>query len=327
MDKLITAFTENIRTGIEIAKTFNLKKLSNQIDNILICGMGGSGIGGKLISDWVKKEIRIPISLSSDYSIPTFVSKNTLVIASSYSGNTEETMEAVRTANIKGAHIVGITSGGELREFCLQNNYDVIIVPGGNQPRAAIGYSLVQLFHIFSSFGLIEMNWENEILSSSKLIDDELENTKRIGQELASFIFQKIFVLYTETAYEGVATRAKQQLNENSKNLGWCMSIPEMNHNELVGWGGGNDSIAAVFVYTDDMNPRNKRRMDLTKEIVANKTKFTFNLNSKGNSLIERSIYLINVFDWASFYLHELNQVDAFDIKVINHLKGELSKM
>lgn len=327
MDKLIKAFTENIQTGILIAEKSPLNQPKHEIQNVLICGMGGSGIGGKLISDWVKNEIKIPISLSSDYTIPSFVSKNTLVIASSYSGNTEETMAAVKIAKAKGAHIVGITSGGELKSFCEQNNYDVITVPGGNQPRAAIGYSLVQLFHILNALNLISSDWKNEIQVSCKLIDTELNSTQEIGRELASFIYKKFMVIYTESAYESVAIRARQQFNENSKNLGWSLAIPEMNHNELVGWGGGNDALATIFVYTDDMNPRNKKRMDLSKEIIDKKTKNVYELKAKGNSLIQRSMYLINVFDWASYYLVELNKVDVFDIDVINHLKGELSKM
>jgi glucose/mannose-6-phosphate isomerase len=327
MDKLIKAFTENIKTGLGIAEKSVLNSPTNDIQNILICGMGGSGIGGKLVSDWIKNEIKIPVVLSTDYSIPSFVTNNTLVIASSYSGNTEETLAAVRIAKASGAHIVGITSGGELLTFCNENNYDVIIVPGGNQPRAAIGYSLVQLFHILNSLKLISSQWKNEILTSCQLIENELAESQELGKKLASFIHNKFMVIYTESAYEGVAVRARQQFNENSKNVGWSLAIPEMNHNELVGWGGGNDALAVIFVYTDDMNPRNKKRMDLSKEIIEKKTKNVYVLKAKGDSLIQRSMYLINVFDWASYYLVELNQVDVFDIDVINHLKGELAKM
>jgi glucose/mannose-6-phosphate isomerase len=327
MDKLIKAFTENIKTGLGIAEKSVLNSPTNDIQNILICGMGGSGIGGKLVSDWIKNEIKVPVVLSSDYSIPSFVTKNTLVIASSYSGNTEETLAAVKIAKACGAHIVGITSGGELKTFCNENNYDVIIVPGGNQPRAAIGYSLVQLFHILNSLKLISSQWKNEILTSCQLIENELAESQELGKKLASFIHNKFMVIYTESAYEGVAVRARQQFNENSKNVGWSLAIPEMNHNELVGWGGGNDALAVIFVYTDDMNPRNKKRMDLSKEIIEKKTKNVYVLKAKGDSLIQRSMYLINVFDWASYYLVELNQVDVFDIDVINHLKGELAKM
>lgn len=327
MDKLIEAFTDNIQTGIEIANKFEFKQPTNKIDNILICGMGGSGIGGKLVLDWVKNEINVPITLSLDYHIPSFVSKNTLVIASSYSGNTEETMSAIVEAKEKGALIVGISSGGSLKEFCEKNKYDCVIVPGGNQPRAAIGYSIVQLLNILSSFKLISEKWKNDVKDGCNLIVSNLEESKSIGKKIADLVYGKFVVFYTETAYEGIGVRARQQFNENSKNLGWSIAIPEMNHNELVGWGCGNNNLTVLFIYTDDMNERNRKRMDLSKEIISKKTNNIFVLNSKGNSIIERSLYLINVLDWASYYLVELNQVDVFDINVINHLKSELAKM
>jgi glucose/mannose-6-phosphate isomerase len=327
MDKLIEAFTSNLVEGLQIAKNSNLIKPQNEIKNVLICGMGGSGIGGKLVSQWISNEIKVPVLLSSDYTIPNFVDQHTLVIASSYSGNTEETISSIEIAKKNNAVIIGLTSGGKLKQFCIDNNYNYIIVPGGNQPRAAIGFSLVQLLNIFSSFNLISENWKKDIDAGIKLLDSNLENIKNEGKKLAEFIFTKFPVIYTETAYEGVANRARQQLNENSKVLGWSIAIPEMNHNELVGWAGGNNQLAVIFVYSDDMNPRNRKRMDLSKEIIAKKTNSIFNIDTIGNSIIERSLYLINLFDWASFYLVDMNKVDVFDIKVINHLKGELAKI
>ncbi|MBI2259475.1 MAG: bifunctional phosphoglucose/phosphomannose isomerase [Flavobacteriia bacterium] len=327
MEKLIEAFTENLKTSLEISNKNNLSNSKTPISNVLICGMGGSGIGGKLINDFIKNEIVVPIVLCSDYTIPNFVDKTTLVVASSYSGNTEETLNAVHLAHNKGANIVAICSGGELESFCKKNSYPFILVPGGNQPRAAIAYSLVQLLHVFSSYQLISKSWISEIEQSILLLDSHLLENKQLGKDIAHFLYQKVPVLYTESSYEGIGIRARQQLNENSKSLGWSHFIPEMNHNELVGWGTGDDRFAVLFIYTEDMNPRNRKRMDLTKQIVQNKTQFTFTLNAKGSSLIQRSLYLINVLDWASFYLHQLNEVDVFDIKVINHLKAELSKV
>lgn len=326
MEKLIEAFTANITEAIEIAKKSELKKSTNEIHNIVICGMGGSGIGGKLISQWVQNEISLPITLCQDYTLPAFVSVNSLVIASSYSGNTEETMSAIKIAKEKNAHIVGISSGGALEQFCKDNNYDVIIVPGGNQPRAAIAFSLIQLLHIFESFGMISSKSIEEMQKGRDLITANLDRNKEEGKKIAQFLYGKVGVIYSESIYEGVAVRARQQLNENSKYLGWSLAIPEMNHNELVGWGGGSDNFAVIFLKTDDVNPRNKMRFDLTKEILEKRTQHIYELESKGNSLIERSLHLINVLDWASWYLVELNKVDAYDIVVINHLKDSLAK-
>lgn len=327
MEKLIEAFTENISEGLRIAAASHFKTPEHAIQNIVICGMGGSGIGGKLVSQWTADFISVPIILCQDYSLPCFVNQHTLVIASSYSGNTEETTSAMKIAQAKKAHIVAISSGGFVEDFCKEFAYDHVKVPGGNQPRAAIAYSFVQLLNIFSGLGLMSDFWKDEIARGRDLIDANLQDSKKLGKTLAEFIYGKFPVIYTEAAYESIAVRARQQLNENSKCLGWSLAIPEMNHNELVGWGGGNDHLAVIFIKTEDMNPRNRRRMELTQEIVSAKTKSVYELHAKGNSQIERSLYLINVLDWASFYLVDLNQVDVFDIKVINHLKNELSKM
>lgn len=327
MDKLITAFTQNIDEAIAIAKTSHIHPSDREIKNIVICGMGGSGIGGKLVSQWISGEIALPVSLCQDYTLPNFVDQHTLVIGSSYSGNTEETLAALEIARNKGALIKCISSGGTLEQFCKNNKYDIIIVPGGNQPRAAIAYSLVQLLHIFRSLGMISGKSLEEIIHGKEAIDTNLDANKAEGKRIADFLFGKVGIIYSEAAYEGVAVRARQQLNENSKFLGWTHAIPEMNHNELVGWGGGSDKFAVIFMRTEDMNPRNAARMDLTQEIIAKKTPHIYELNAKGNSLIERSLHLINVMDWASYYLVELNKVDVFDIKVIDHLKNSLAKI
>ncbi len=327
MEKLIEAFTDNITEALEIASNIKLKKPTTEIQNVVICGMGGSGIGGKLVSQWIQNEIKIPVTLCQDYTLPAFVSEKTLVIASSYSGNTEETLAAIKIAKEKNAHIIGISSGGELQNFCNTNNYDVIIVPGGNQPRAAIGYSLVQLLFIFTELNFISSKSISDIKTGRDLIIQNLASNKIEGKKIAEFLYGKVGVIYSETAYESVAVRARQQLNENSKFLAWSLAIPEMNHNELVGWGGGSDNFAVLFLDNDDMNPRNKMRFELTKEILSKKTKHIYELKSKGNSIIERALHYISVTDWASYYLVEMNKVDAYDIVVINHLKDSLAKV
>jgi glucose/mannose-6-phosphate isomerase len=327
MDKLIEAFTSNITEAVEISKKINLKSPANTIQNIVICGMGGSGIGGKLVSQWVENEIDLPITLCSDYSLPKFVSNNTLVIGSSYSGNTEETMASLKIAKERGAHIICISSGGAMETYCKENGYDIILVPGGNQPRAAIAFSLVQLIAVFEKLNLIGVKPLQDMISGGKLIDKNLERNKVEGEKIAHFLKGKIGVIYSETQYEGVAVRARQQLNENSKFLGWSLAIPEMNHNELVGWGGGTQDHAVIFFKTDDANPRNAKRIELTSEILAKKTSSIYNLESQGTNLIERSLHLINVMDWASYYLVALNGVDAYDIIVIDHLKDSLAKI
>lgn len=325
MEKLIQAFPSNIDEALEIASRVNLKSPENPIHNIVICGMGGSGIGGRLVAKWIEDELSVPVTVINEYSVPAFVSKNSLVIGSSYSGNTEETLQAIEEAIAKQAHIIGICSGGALELLCRENNFDVIVVPGGNPPRTALAYSLVQLINIFVGLDLIERERLNELKRSQELIVSSESEIKQIAHELAAFLNGKVGILYGTGRYEAVLIRARQQFNENSKLLCWHHAIPEMNHNELVGWGGGDDRFATVFFWADDIYRRNVRRMNITKDVASKKSGATFDVHAKGDSLIERSIYLINIVDWASFYLSDLKQVDPIDIEIIDYLKNELA--
>ncbi len=326
MNTLIAEFPDNITEALEIASKAKIFTPKHEIRNVLICGMGGSGIGGRLVAKWVEDELSVPVTFAQDYGIPGYVSKHTLLIGSSYSGNTEETLSSIHQALEKGAQLIGITSGGKLLELCEENNYDVIVVPGGNPPRSALAYSLVQLLHIFAELGMSSQIRLTEMGKARDLIVAEQDSIRAIGREMANFIHGNVAIFYGTTDYEPVLVRARQQFNENGKNLGWSHCIPEMNHNELVGWGGGDDRFALVVLETEDVHPRNAKRIEITKATIANKTKNLMTVQSKGRSRIERSIYFINIVDWASLYITELNGADPIDIKIIDYLKSELSK-
>lgn len=327
MERLITAFPQNITDALNIASGLNLKPAANPIHSIVICGMGGSGIGGKLVAQWVQDECPVPVFSFQDYHLPAFVGKNTLVIASSYSGNTEETLIATAEAHERGAHIIGVCSGGTLQEFCKEHGYDCIVVPGGNPPRTAIGFSIVQLTAIFARLGFAGAKSLDEIVSGRELILAEMDNIHAEAKKIAAFLHGKVPVVYAGANYEAVAVRAKQQFNENSKELCWQHVIPEMNHNELVGWGGGDDRFAALFLQSGDLTKRNQRRFDISVEIVSSKTKNVLVVEAKGATRIERSLYFIHLVDWASLYLSNLKNGDSIEIRVIDFLKDELSKI
>ena len=325
MEKLISAFPENISEAIEIANASHYRKPSNPIQNIVICGMGGSGIGGGLVQNWVEEELSVPVITVKDYTLPEFVSNNSLVIGSSYSGNTEETTSSVKEAISRGAHIIGICSGGALKTICEENDFDVVIVPGGNPPRTALAFSIIQLLNILTQLELIKPGRLNELEKSRELIIEKEQEIKQTAREVAEFLKGKVGILYGTSKYEPILVRARQQFNENGKFLCWHHPLPEMNHNELVGWGGGDDRFAVVFFMPEDMHPRNAKRIEITKEVISKKTSNVFEIHAKGSTVIERSIYMINIVDWASLYLSEIKNVDPVDIEVIDFLKGELA--
>jgi glucose/mannose-6-phosphate isomerase len=327
MSSLIAAFPQNLTDALAIAREVKLSIPADGIRNVVICGMGGSGIGGRIVAQWISSTCPVPILSLQDYEVPAFVGKDTLVIGSSYSGNTEETLIAAEECRRRGARFIGICSGGKMEDFCRNNDYDVIIVPGGNPPRTAIAFSIVQLTAIFSQLGFAEGIALQQIESARGLIVSGQEAIKAEAHEIAERMCGKVPVVYASADYEGVAVRAKQQFNENSKMIGWMHVVPEMNHNELVGWGGGDDRYAALFLQTGDLNKRNSRRFDISVEIVRKKTGNVIIAEAKGDNKIERSLYLINLVDWTSLYLSELKNGDPIEIEVIDYLKDELSKI
>ncbi|MBL4862806.1 MAG: bifunctional phosphoglucose/phosphomannose isomerase [Crocinitomicaceae bacterium] len=325
MKKLITDFPDNITEAMQIAASVKLKSPTHEIKNVVICGMGGSGIGGSLVSKWLENELEVPIYIAKDYTLPGFVSKNSLVIGSSYSGNTEETLSSFDQAIDRGAHMIGITSGGKMKEICESNDFDVVIVPGGNPPRTALGFSIVQLINVFVQLGMAKSSALDNIVSARTLIVEEEETIRKEAMLLAEHLHGSVGILYAAADYEPVLVRARQQFNENSKMLCWHHVLPEMNHNELVGWGGGDDRFAVVFFDAEGSHPRNDKRTEITKSKVGDKSK-VLTIKAKGTNIIERSIYIINLVDWASVYLSELKKVDPIDITVIDYLKSELAK-
>lgn len=325
MKQLIEAFPSNITEALNIAKNTHFANDYSDTQNVLICGMGGSGIGGSMVQTWLQEEISVPVSITKDYSIPNFVGENTLVIGSSYSGNTEETLSAIEAARKKGARIIGICSGGKLEEFCKSSGFDFVKVPGGNPPRTALAFSLVQLLNVFAVTGMSSTERLKEMEAARDLIQAEQETIHLKAKGLAEHLHQKVGIMYGTSDYEPVLVRARQQFNENSKYLCWHHALPEMNHNELVGWGGGDRRFAPVFFLTKGNHPRNDKRIEITRDKISAKTAI-FDIEAKGNSQIEQSIYLINLVDWASFYLAAMDDIDTIDIAVIDYLKSELAK-
>lgn len=327
MEELIAAFPSNIGQAYNSAKTLGFKIKSNEISNVVLLGMGGSGIGAKIVSKWIQDEIQVPILLFQDYDIPAFISNNTLVIACSYSGNTEETVISAQKAFQAGATVVGLCSGGKIEQFCKTNELDCVLVPGGNPPRTTTAFSIVHILNILQKFELISESVLNKVLDCETFLTNHVDEIKNQAKEIASFFHKHTAIVYSSVAYESIVLRAKQQLNENSKELCIGNVIPEMNHNELVGWTGGNNNHAALFLDPQDLNDRNVKRFEVTIEEAKRWTNQVKVVKAKGSNMIQRSLFFMHLIDWASLYLAELKNVDAVDIRAIDYLKNELEKL
>lgn len=327
MKDLVQNFSNQLTEAVQIGEKAVLSKAKTPIQNVLITGLGGSGIGGTIVAEVVSSNCAVPIVVNKDYFLPDFVNEHTLVIVSSYSGNTEETLQAMNEAIKKKAKVVCITSGGQVEEIAVKEKFDLILIPSGMPPRACLGYSLSQLFFVLGGLNLITSDYRKELNSAIQLLENNAEAIQKEAMDLADFLINKIPVIYISDGYNGVATRFRQQLNENSKMLCWHNILPEMNHNELVGWTENHHDCAVLLIRNKSDYSRTQARMEISKAVFAKYTPHMKELWSKGESQLERSIYLIHLTDWISCYLADKRKVDASEINIINHLKGELAKI
>ena len=328
MNQLISKFPAQLKEAIEIGNAATIKRHLLDIHKIYVAGLGGSGIGANFVSEFIKDECQIPFLIGKGYDIPKFVDKNTLCITSSYSGNTEETLSAFKKMQETGAKIVVVSSGGSLIALAKENGYDYIQIPDNwPSPRACLGYSLVQQLFILNKLGFISDEKIGQIQSSIDLIKFNEEGIKKEAKEIALNIHDKIPIIYTTDRMESVAVRLRQQINENAKMLCWHHVIPEMNHNELVGWTEKNQKLAVIYFRNKDDYKRNQVRIDINKEIISKYADPIIEIYSKGNSLVEKAIYLVHLGDWISWYLSDIRKVDSMEVNVIDYLKSELAKV
>jgi glucose/mannose-6-phosphate isomerase len=325
MKDLVQNFTHQLREAKTIANAAIVSP-SQDIQNIVISGLGGSGIGGTIISELIADSCKVPIVINKDYALPAFVNERTLFIVSSYSGNTEETVSAMNAAIAKKAQIVCITSGGKVLELAKQHQFDFIEIPGGKPPRSCIGYSLVQLMKVLVAKGFASEELFSDLEKSINLLDAQNTVIKTEAAGIAKKLVSKIPVIYSLGTCEGTAVRFRQQINENSKMLCWHHVFPEMNHNELVGWTTKNDDLVVLTFHTSFDFDRTKKRYAVCKPIFEKYASAVIDIEAKGESKLEQFLYLINIGDWISCYIADLRGIDPVEVDIINRLKLELSK-
>lgn len=328
MDKMIARFPAQLEEVLLLAKAITLKKPENPIRSIFISGLGGSGIGGNFVQEFTRNTCKVPITVSKGYAIPEWVNKNTLAICSSYSGNTEETLSAFELLLKTGAKIVCIASGGKIIELAKKNGCDFVQVPGGwSSPRACLGYSIGAQLGVLQNLKLISKDPLKHLAGAAKLLQKSQKDIQKRARQIAEFLTGKMPIVYSPDSMEAVAVRWRQQINENAKMLCWHHVLPEMNHNELVGWTTKNPALAVVWLRNHDDHPRTAIRTDITKEVVEHFTKASIAIFSNGKNHIEKALYFVHLGDWMSVYLAEMQGVDPVEIKVIDFLKTELGKV
>ncbi len=326
MKNLVQNFTKQLQE----AKTIASKAIigpSSQINNIVISGLGGSGIGGSIVAELVSDYCALPVVINKDYHLPAFVNTSTLLIISSYSGNTEETLSAMEQGISKKAQIVCITGGGKVLELAKQHQYEFIEIPSGFPPRSCIGYSLVQLLRVFVNKGFADAKIFADLDKSIQLLDSENVSIKKQAEHIAEKLQNKIPVIYSLGSSEAVALDFVSRFNENSKMLCWHHTFPEMNHNELVGWTVNNENLVLLTCLTCFDYSRTVKRYEICKPLFQKYASEVIDIHAKGESKLEQFFYLINIGDWISCYIADLKGIDPVEVNVITHLKDALSKI
>ena len=326
MEELIKGIADQMRTAIEIGQSASLTAPEHEIRNVLVIGLGGSAFGGEITKNYTAGELKVPFEIVRDYTVPAYVSEHTLLICSSYSGNTEETLSMLEAAMPHNPKVVCITSGGKLKDIATEKGYDHIVIPGGYPPRSAAALSIIQQLFALKGLNLIG-EFEADLQEALQVVDsfEDHENARLIAQEL----HQKVPVLYTAPDYESVAIRWRQQIEENSKHIAFHHVIPEMNHNELVGWKnpvGILEDTIAIVLRSDRMHERTLIRMDICIDIFGDHSETVIEVTPHGDSHLAQLFSFMHMGDWVSLYLAELNEEAPTPVDVIDFLKGELAK-
>lgn len=318
--------------AMDLASNLDLSIDKERITNICFAGMGGSAAGGAFLQAYLYGSCPYPVQAIQHYQIPGWIDEHTLLIASSFSGNTEETLTALTSAREQGAQTIAVTSGGELMLKAAKEGFDSIKLPGEMPTRTALGYSFVPLYRIFQYLGLIDdgdrvLNETQQLLAEQNELFSNPEDNEALN--LAEELNNTLSIFYSDTIMQPINLRWQSQFEENAKTLAYGGTLPEMTHNEIVGWEQLvhlTGRLSVIMLTGIEESPRVKRRMEIVEELVADQTASLQILNSRGNNRLARMFSLIQLADWTSFYLAMLNDVDPTPVTKIDLLKRKLAE-
>lgn len=303
---------------------------SSEIRNVVLSGMGGSALPGVILNSW--PGVNVPFEISRNYAIPAYVGPQTLFIASSYSGNTEESLEALSLAEERGAQIVVVAAGGKLRAIAEEKDYPLFAIPAGIQPRMAVLGFLSAFVRILSSCGLTvaptdvfhqTADWLKQELAQFAATVPTAQNT---AKQVALEIMGKTAIIYSGPLLFPAANKFKISMNENAKNTAWANQYPELNHNEFIGWSSHpvDKPFAVVEFRSEFEHPRVQKRFEVTERLLSGKRPAPIIVKPKGDTLLEQIIWSIGFGDFVSVYLAFLNNVDPTPVDLVEKLKADL---
>lgn len=304
------------------------------INKVVVTGMGGSALAALLIKSWQESKLSITFEIVRDYKLPNYVDDKTLVIASSYSGNTEETLSCLDEALKKGANIGCVSSGGKLVEIAKNNELPYVVLPSGIQPRMGVIANLRAILAILVSYGVVSQSDFDEVknlgpwlnIESKKWGRDVLTNENQ-AKQLALLSAGKTAIFYSSTAMGGVAYKWKISWNENAKNVAFWNVLPEFNHNEFMGWT--SHPVEKPYVVFDLRSsfdhPKITKRFEISDRLLSGKRPKANVIELQGESVIAQMLWASIFADFVSIYLAILNGVDPSKVELIEKLKQELA--
>ncbi|MBW2991321.1 bifunctional phosphoglucose/phosphomannose isomerase [Candidatus Woesearchaeota archaeon] len=308
--------------GYKLPEAIDLSRAKEKYKSVVIVGVGGSSIAGLLLQGYLADEKYI-IYVVRDYNLPSWVDKHTLVLACSYSGNTEETLSAFKDARRRGCKIVTLTTGSKLAEFAKVSRLPIVSLPVGYQPRAAVAIQFFAMLRLLERLRLVKSRAQDVF----RLKDDlkpQMQALERNAMVLSEKLLHKTPIIYTSKRFKAVGYRWKCQFNENSKIMAFNNVFPEMNHNEIEGYENVRGNYHAILLRFDEDHRRIQRRMSLMKEVMLRKGVGDTEIGIRGPSLLSKMFSAIILGDLTSYYLAVKLKINPSEVKVIEDFKEKL---
>lgn len=302
------------------------------IQNVVLAGMGGSALPAVFLRAWPGTSV--PFEIVRDYELPAYVNQHTLVISSSYSGNTEETLTALHEAESRGAQVVVITAGGKLAEIAAEKQYPTFTIPGGIQPRMSSFYFLKAFVQLLEPLGLIVPGASQELAQVADWLKDQNEwradtpTKHNTAKQLALELVGKSIVVYSGPKLFPAANKFKICINENAKSIAWVNQYPEFNHNEFMGWTSHpvDKPYAIVDIRSNLEHPRVQKRFEVSERLLSGKRPAVEVITPKGETLLQQLLWTANFCDYTSLYLALLNGINPTPVDLVEKLKVSLDQ-
>ena len=333
MEQRIAALPGQCMLAWEASTSLKLPMSYRKVRNVVVAGMGGSAIGGALVSDLASLEESVPIAPCRDYRVPGWIDQDTLVVISSHSGNTEETISAFHSAVDTQAKVAVMASGGRLSELAREEGVPTLQTPGDGEPRSSIGYSFLGLLGLLCSLDIVA-DKSADVAQAVEVVRGALEEWRATvpfdeneAKRLAAKLQGRIVILWGSGILSGVARRWKTQLNENAKTMAFFETLPEAGHNSIEGYRFPAGTVKEAFVVllrSPHVSPRILAKYDVIGKILEGQGIRHEKVNARGESPLSHVLSLVLLGDYVSYYLALLNGVDPSPTENLDTVKSQI---